>query len=195
MRNRLKMFSNVRVIASPDKEGKRLPLLLYGNDVAIQWHENPEKIVIYQQKTLKSLSSDDLEDLKRNKEVIFVEKDDLLLDELYFIDLNNALPGGLMPKYQNNNGILFNDRRVTPLIPLNPILLDYFTPEDLVNKISFKIEENQVCLTLNLPLSGMQKENKNIQDNSQSSQNYLLQKYYELKEDNLIPDQLPVLEV
>ena len=59
------MFSNVRVIASPDKEGKRLPLLLYGNDVAIQWHENPEKIVIYQQKTLKSLSSDDLEDLKR----------------------------------------------------------------------------------------------------------------------------------
>ncbi|MEL4894576.1 hypothetical protein [Crocosphaera sp. Alani8] len=189
------MFSNVRVIASPDKEGKRLPLLLYGNDVAIQWHENPEKIVIYQQKTLKSLSSDDLEDLKRNKEVIFVEKDDLLLDELYFIDLNNALPGGLMPKYQNNNGILFNDRRVTPLIPLNPILLDYFTPEDLVNKISFKIEENQVCLTLNLPLSGMQKENKNIQDNSQSSQNYLLQKYYELKEDNLIPDQLPVLEV
>ncbi|WP_013325746.1 hypothetical protein [Gloeothece verrucosa] len=187
------MLSNVRVIASAVKEGKSLPLLLYDDDIARQWQENTENILIYKRKTLASLSPEELEDLKNNREVIVVEKNDLFLDELYFIYLDEALPGGLLPETKNNDSIIFNDRRVTPLIPLNQILLDYFTPEDLVSKIKFQMlkgEENKVRLTLNLPLSGIQSDKSN-----ENPKVYSLSKDYTLFEKNLLTDQLPVLEV
>ncbi|WP_013325770.1 hypothetical protein [Gloeothece verrucosa] len=192
--------SSVKLIASGKKEGEKLPLLLYDPAMPGVWGEEPQNIWIHGGKTLASLRPEELEELKTRwkGEVIVLEKEELFLEELYFIDLDEALPGALLPDARRNDSIIFNNKRVTPLISLNPMLLDYFTPEDLLNKIKFqtlKGEGNKVRLMLNLPLSGVQENNSNGTRNNRPFQDYLLYKDYELKEENLLPDQLPVLEV
>ena len=184
------MKSRLQIIPSPNKAQSQLPLLLYDVNFSQVFKENTEQIFVYKNETLASLSLDKLSDFQKKwqKEIVIVKPDDLFLKELYFIDLESALPGGLFPDIKDNSPIIFNDKRITPLIPLNPILLDYFTPEDLIRRIRFQPlrgEENKVRLTLNLTLSGKE-ENQIV---------YLLFKDYELKEANALIDQLPVLEI
>ena len=110
---------------------------------------------------------------------------DLFLSELFFIDLEEALPGSLLPEI--TKPLTFNSEHITPLIPLNDILLNYLTPEDLISRLKFQaINANRVRVTLNL-------SPQNKQDNK-SSENYSLFKDYQVKEENAIA-QLPVLEV
>ncbi|MEL4894573.1 hypothetical protein [Crocosphaera sp. Alani8] len=193
--------SSVKLIASGTKEGDgKLPLLLYDTEMPNIWGKVPQNISIHGGKTLASLKVEDLENLKIRwqNEVVVVQKDDLFLEELYFIDLDNALPGALLPETTGNNSMVFNDKRVTPLIPLNPILLDYFTPEDLLSKIKFQPirgAANKIRLSLTLPLTGVQDEKSGSKSNTKGFQDYLVYKDYELTEDDLLPDQLPVLEV
>ncbi|MGL4501226.1 MAG: hypothetical protein ACRCU2_19295, partial [Planktothrix sp.] len=95
------------------------------------------------------------------------EKEDYLYvseifsDKFYFIEGGNQLPGGLMPKgyeevaYSDVEG---KEHHLTPLLPINPKLLNYFTPEELIGKIELKPaiigEESGVRVSLDLPLSG-----------------------------------------
>jgi hypothetical protein len=183
--------SSVRLIPNRQKEGKKLPLLIYDPQMATEWNQNPQNIWIHGGKTLASLKPQDLRTFKERwrTEVILLSSDELFLPELQFIDLENALPGGLFPP--ENEPLIFNNRRITPLISLNPILLDYFTPEDLVSKIKFQPvrtgEGVQVRLIVDLPLSGVRTD--------KASENYRLYKDYQLKEENSLGDQLPVLQL
>jgi hypothetical protein len=182
------MKSHLQIIPSPSKAQSQIPLLLYDVNFSQVFKENTEQIFVYKNETLASLSLDKLSDFQKKwqKEIVIVQPDDLFLKEFYFVDLESALPGGLFPETRDGDPIIFNDKIPTPLIPLNPILLDYFTPEDLVSRLSFQpLQENQVRLTLNLTLSG--KEESQIV--------YPLFKDYELKEANAFIDQLPVLEI
>ena len=116
-------------------------------------------------------------------------KENLFLPELVFIDQEEALPGGLLPPI--TQPLNFNGQLITPLLPLNPILLDYFTPKDLVNKIvkfeSFNNSEGAILrVILDLPLSGV--------NNGKPPENYRLYKDYPLKEENALLE-VPVLEV
>ena len=113
---------------------------------------------------------------------------DLLLSDLYFIDLEEALPGSLLP--ESTEPIFFNGQRITPLIPINPILLDYFTPEDLNSKIKFQPfksgNNSMIKVILDLPLSGTRDDG--------TPQNFRITKDYPLKEENSL-EELPVIDV
>jgi hypothetical protein len=195
--------SSVRIIPSTNKEGDKLPLLLYDPNMPGVISAKPQNIWIHAGKTLASLSESQLPDYQTRwqGEVEVIEKEDLFLEELSFIDLESALPGALFPDIKDNSPIIFNDKRITPLIPLNPILLDYFTPEDLIRRIRFQPlrgDGNQVRLTLTLPLTGVQKEGDDRQKRSNKKLEvleYQLFKDYELNEANALIDQLPVLEI
>ncbi|NJM24087.1 MAG: hypothetical protein HC907_38735 [Richelia sp. SM1_7_0] len=71
--------------------------------------------------------------------------------------------------------ITFNGQEVTVLIPLNPILLKYLNPEDLIKKVKFKSinggDEAVVRVILDLPLSG-------VKNNDKQPQNYRIYKDY-----------------
>ena len=182
--------SNVRLIPSREKDGEALPLLIIDPQIARFWDETPQNIWVHGGKTLASLP---LKDLREGKliwqNVHWIESHNLFLPELVFIDQEEALPGGLLPPI--TQPLNFNGQLITPLLPLNPILLDYFTPKDLVNKIvkfeSFNNSEGAILrVILDLPLTGV--------NHGKPPENYRLYKDYPLKEENALLE-VPVLEV
>ncbi|MBD2663531.1 hypothetical protein B6N60_03427 [Richelia sinica FACHB-800] len=104
---------------------------------------------------------------------------DLFLNQLVFIDQEGILPGALLPRC--TQFLVFENRQITPILPLNPILLDYFTPEELTKQLKFELIDeddlSQVTLILDLP---------NIK--------IPLFKDYTLQAENIIYE-VPVLEV
>jgi hypothetical protein len=54
----------------------------------------------------------------------------------------------------------FSERSVTPILPLDHVLLDYLTVEDLAPRISFKQEDEGIRVTLKLSLSGPDQNGK-----------------------------------
>ena len=97
---------------------------------------------------------------KQDVPVNILEKialEDWLLPEIYFIDHSlHALPGSL--QLSGADGLSFASEAITPLLPLNPLLLEYFAPEDLANRIKFSIameSGTQPEVKLELSLSGL----------------------------------------
>lgn len=178
--------SNVRVIPSAVKSNGK-PLIIIDENIADFWGQPKQNIWVHQDRTLASLN---IQDLKNGTlvwdDVNWITSEELFLEELYFIDLDDALPGALIP--QSKQPITFKGEKVTPLLPLNPILLNYFTPEDLISYIELEpinnIQGQGIRLTLNLPLSGI--------NNKQQFQAYRLQKEYLCEEENAFK-YLPVL--
>jgi len=113
-----------------------------------------------------------------------LEASDVFLPDLFFIDhIPDAIPGGLMPIAMPT--LTLAGEPITPLLPLNHILLEYFTPEELSRRIRFQLSgAESVQVTLDLPLSGLQ--GKPV--------NYRLSKTYELNKENA-QDGVPILEV
>ncbi|MEY3331824.1 MAG: hypothetical protein RLZZ176_124 [Cyanobacteriota bacterium] len=180
--------SNVRVVPSFVKPNVP-PLLIIDQTIATAWNEPPQNISIHEGKTLAALRPEDIENWNRNRQVICLESKDLFLPDLKFIDQEGILPGALLP--EGIQSLVFKNRNITPLIPLNSILLNYFTPEDLTKKVKLQLVNNgaggsQVRLTLNLPLYGVRGGN--------APQNFFLTKDYPLLEENIIYE-VPVLEV
>ncbi len=183
--------SCVRVVASENKRGLVPPLLIIDPEIARSWDRSPQDIWIYQDQTLASPSI--LKDLQTGKilwkDIRWIESKDLFTPEFHFIDVEDALPGGFLP--DNTPSIVFKGQEITPLLPLNPILLDYFTPEELLRKLQFSTlngsEGPVLRVSLDLPLSGMNNDERN-------PQNYRVFKDYPIKEDNALT-QVPVLEI
>lgn len=180
--------SNLRIVPSAEKAHIK-PLIIIDDKIADHWGERPQNIWVHSDRTLASLNIDDLKNgVLVWDEVIWLTTEDLFLKELSFLDLEDALPGGLLPK--SKTPLTFNGEKITPLIPLNPLLLNYFTPEDLISKIELEpfnnVNGQGVRLIFNLPLSGM--------DKNKPFQIYRLQKDYILQEENGFK-YLPVLTV
>lgn len=183
--------SNVRLIPSPDKEN--LPdLLIVDPEIAEAWNQPPQNVWIYDDRTLASfqLQGQTLGQLN-DRSVRVLQAQDLFLPELAFLEIEDALPGALLPSSSQN--LRFNGEAITPLLPLNPILLEYLNPQDLMNKVvsleglTVDGEGAKVRVVLDLPLSGMNPD-------SQKPENYRVYKDYVLKEENIVID-VPVLQV
>ncbi|MEA5581769.1 hypothetical protein VB620_10515 [Nodularia harveyana UHCC-0300] len=104
---------------------------------------------------------------------------DVFLSKLVFIGAEGILPGALLP--QGSLNLLLANRQITPILPINHILLDFFTPEELNKQLKFELVDEtdllQVRLILDLPISELQ-----------------LFKDYIVKEENIIYG-VPVLEI
>ena len=99
---------------------------------------------------LKSKTEKLLDKLKELK----LQPQDLFSPKLVFIDQEGILLGALLP--EGSQTLVFKDRNITPILPLNPILLEYFTSEELTKQLEFELidEDNlsQIRLILNLPV-------------------------------------------
>jgi serine/threonine protein kinase len=174
------MDSNVRVVPSLIKPNV-LPLLIIDLGIAVSWNEPLQNIYIYEGKTLATLRPEDIETWNKSKKVICLESKDLFLPDLNFIDQEGILPDALLPK--GTQSLVFKNRNITPLIPLKPILLNYFTLEDLTKNVGLQRVNNgaggsQVRLSLNLPLYGVR--------GGKVPQSFYLVKDYPLLEENIM---------
>jgi hypothetical protein len=176
--------SSVRLIPSLQKQNVK-PLLIIDPQIDKKWNQPPQNIWIHNTTNLASLNLEALRKRQLIWDVRWVEFQNLLMPDFYFVAQENALPGCLLPA--GCQMLSYNGQRITPLIPINPILLEYFTPEDLVRKISIEpLNSTGVRVILDLPLYGL--------DNGQSTQNYRLVREYPFKEDSVLSE-VPVLEL
>ncbi len=178
--------SQVKIIGSSSKTPTK-PLLIVDKNIARAWGTPEQNIAVHQGKTLASFTPEHLAQWKNSGKVECLTPEELFFQKLYFIDSENLLPGSerVMPNGANN--LKFQGKLITPLIPINPVLLNYFTSEDLSRKV-IKMEQKGagVQVTLDLPLYGLKGETQ--------PQNFRLVKTYSLDEINRIKD-VPVLEV
>lgn len=188
--------SSVRVI--PEKKETAPDLLIIDPKIDEIWHKEKQEIWIYEDTTLAT--GDILQELRQGnifsedqqgRTVKWLESKDLLLEEFYFINQDKALLGSLRPKV-NGIPLKYEDKPITPLIPLNTDLLDYFTPDSLADKITLEMSgENRVKVSLTLELSGFPSKDPSKND---SPKDYTYSKIYELKQENAIAA-VPVLEL
>lgn len=182
------MASHVEVVPSQSKEPEK-PLLIIDRQVAEYWNVEPEEVLVHRGKNLAEIDESDLSFyLSIWDDIQHIEPEHLLLPQLTFIDhFNDHIPAAIAPK--GSREILFLGKLITPLLPVNSILLDYFTPEELAGKLTFKtidVNEHRVEVTLELPLRGI--------DSSRTEMSVLVKKTYQLQEDNALAG-VPVLEV
>jgi hypothetical protein len=178
----------VRLVPSKSK-GQVKPLLIIDQNISSAWGKPPQDIWIHEEQTLASLQIQDLREKKITwPDVEWKESKDLFMDKFRFVDQEDALPGAFLPP---GTKLIFQGQSITPLIPINPVLLDYFTPEDLIAKVEFaqinSSDGPQVRVTLDLPLSGMK-------DDPRQPQNYRISKDYPIEDKNALPE-VPVLQV
>ncbi|MDJ0581745.1 hypothetical protein [Crocosphaera sp.] len=182
--------SCVRIIPSPEKKVQGHKLYLLDVNIAEFWGESRQNVWVCEGKTLASLNIKELKGIiAPKKDISCIESQDLLLPELGFIDAEQALPGAFLPN--NLDDLIFKGQSITPLLPINPLLLDYFTPEDIMRRLQFSSlngpDGPMIRVSLDLPLSGMNNDERN-------PQNYCIYKDYKLKEENGLTE-IPVLEV
>ncbi len=180
--------SDVAVVYNRTKTPKQ-PLILLDPEIASQWDVRPEDIVVWKRTSLDEIDANKLASYSTMwPDVKCITADSIFLPELKFIDdRENAIPGGLMP--EATQPIVFAEERITPLIPLTSLLLEYFTPEDLVSYLEFRPisgDEPQVEVSLALPLAS--------KSGSSEARVYRLTRLYLLRQDNALAVP-PVLEL
>jgi hypothetical protein len=181
-------YSSVRLVESEGKNPAN-PLLIIDPEVATDWNLQPQDIRVHKDKTLASLNLDDLRNGKIMNwdDVVWREPKDLFLPSLTFIDREAALPGEI--EFNTNQSLVFDGYKITPLIPLDSILLDYLTPDELGKRLQFNQDgnSNTARITLSLPLSGTTPQSKRPQE-------FQVYKDYSLEEQHTLFG-VPVLEV
>jgi hypothetical protein len=183
--------SSVRVMPSVGKTPSQdLLLLPEAYQIMREWREPAQSIWIHGAINLAALKP---EDIPRSGDVPrwgvkALREADVFLPELSFITQASAFPGGLMPKGMEFLTEFYEGKSITPLLPLNPLLMEYLTPEDLVSMVQIqRIDQAsgpQVEFILDLCLSGI-KGKDGV---------YRMAKTYPLKKENAI-SQIPVVEL
>ena len=181
--------SPVRVIPSDNKVVQK-PLLLIDKSLSEHWGVPRQNICIYADRTLESLDLDDLRSGRMadwNNDIEWKEPSQLFFPELHFISGENILPGAFPPT--TRQPLIFKGKQIVPLLPIDKILLDYFTPEDLMKRLIFEVGDtsNTIRVKLTIPLVGMRPENPR-------SGEYQIVKVYNLNEQNEIKG-IPILEI
>jgi hypothetical protein len=181
--------SPVRVIPSENKVVQK-PLLLIDQSLANHWGVPQQDICIYADRTLESLNLDDLRSGRMadwENDIEWKEPSQLFLPKLHFISGENILPGAFPPT--TRQPLIFDKKQIIPLLPINKILLDYFTPEDLMKRLIFEVGDtsNTIRVKLTIPLVGMNPENPRFGE-------YQIVKVYDLNEQNEIKG-IPILEI
>ncbi|HEY9828879.1 MAG TPA: hypothetical protein V6D19_25960, partial [Stenomitos sp.] len=184
--------SSVRVLPSAGKSPSiDLLLIPEAYQIVREWGQPAQSIWIHDTTNLAALHPEDIPRsgpfLKWN--VKCLREVDLFLPELSFISQASAFPGGLLPKGMESLTEIYDGKSITPLLPLNPLLLEYLTPEDLVSMVQIqRIDQPsgpQVEFIIDLRLSGIGQAGTMV---------YRVSKTYPLKKENAIGD-IPVLEL
>jgi hypothetical protein len=178
--------TSVKVLAHPSKTpAKDLLILPDGVQMQQQSGRARQEIGIYEATTLATLEE---ADPRRWGQVNCLKEADVFLPEFYFVNRPHALPGSVMPKSLDYLGSVYDGKDITPLLPINPLLLDYLTPDDLTVKLEIQQGHNtagpSVEFILELPLSGFGGE----------PFYYRISRTYLLKRENAFAE-VPVLEL
>jgi hypothetical protein len=162
-------LSNVRVMPSKEKNPDKVMLYVDEN----MWGKKPSDVTLYGSITLATISFSgsssirkSIGDLRLPKNIDVRLKEDIFTSKLFLINQAEALPGS-RGNYQE---LKYNSLPVTPLLPIQPELLNYISVEDLNSRIRFDSSEEGITVYLRLPLA--------------SDNYYEISKFYSKKSEN-----------
>ncbi len=185
--------SSVQLVASASKQTTTdLLIIPEPHQIMREWDSSAQSIWIHGSTNLATLKPDDVPNsgLVPRWNVQCLREADLFAPELAFVAQAKAFPGGLMPKGIEAFNDIYEGKPITPLLPINRMLLDFLTPEDLVEMMQVKRIDTtmgpQVQFVLDLPLSGPKPDER--------PKIYRITKTYPLQKENLLPE-VPILEV
>jgi len=118
---------------------------------------------------------------KRNPNLQWLTAADLFSEELVFFPADHLLPA---PEHDiwGYHDLFFESQNMLPLLPVKPIIFDYFSPEELMQSLSFEQDNEQtVSVYLRLRLGPSQQE-------------CILQKEFPLVSENLL-EHIPVVRL
>ena len=154
-------------------------------EITKQLKKKAKDIWIYKTINLVSFNLEEL--VKKYKDVNYLTEDKLFLEKFYFIRGANNLPGADLPKGSNllTYNVQDNEQHLTPLLPINSKLLEYFTPEQLLTDI---VEFQATNLNNNQP--GVSVKLKLLLSDGE----YIVTKNYPILEENAITE-IPFIDV
>ena len=206
--------SSVKLIPSADRlkelhvfqeeqELSESELLIIDLELDKIWNKLPQEIYVYGNITLATIEQlnkftkspgpkvdvytyeEDGQKKTVTKRTEWINVEDLFLSELYFIKFSRAFPGALMPLGYDED-LTYKDVPITPILPINPKLLDYLTPEDIQSSLEVRTVGDGVEFSLDLNLSGF--------SNIESPKVRRYSRRYVLREENAL-ENVPVFEI
>jgi hypothetical protein len=181
--------SDVRVINSQGLAPKK-PMLLLDEDIATKWGVNLQDVTAYGALTLASLSYSQVNeqhnkigDVEIKEAEVWTIKQ-LFTEKLLVVQSGEAFPGALKPTIEGNS-IEFNNSPITLILPIKKQILDYISPQDLIQRVRVEqLINGDIEIRLRLTLSGINNINKD----------YTATRVYS-SDDLEIINQLPILEI
>lgn len=137
--------SHVKLIPSKTRSPEK-PLLVVDRGIAEQWQMAPQNVTVHGAQTLATAHV-------RVNEAEVWKSDDFFTKKLFVIFQENAFPG---TTGMGNQSLTLpgGSSLVTPILPLNPKLLQYLTGESLATRVRWDQTPEGLQVHLFLPLSG-----------------------------------------
>jgi hypothetical protein len=155
--------SHVRLVQSRGESAPRIPILVVDKDIARQWQRDETEITVGDGKTLRTaipttgfpedppspknrLGNAIISDAEVWAPIWFFKK------KLYVIGKARAFDKVVGINLQGE--LKFNEQAVTPILPLDQVLIDHLSVDDLAQRVSFEQHNEGILVTLRLRLNG-----------------------------------------
>jgi len=178
--------SHVRLCPDPDLDTEDLPtLLIIGEEIAEQWGERPQDIIVHGVDTLASVQNVAGPQTSLNQNSIeggeWRRASDLFSDRMAIIEEQNAFNQSATHSTGKDVGA-----QITPTLPLKREILQYLKPEDLARRVRITKDHSKqrYRVQLDLPLAGPGSEPRDV----------TFEEVYE-SEDVVIKSESPYFEV
>jgi hypothetical protein len=185
--------SSVKLIPSAVKTPSQdLLIIPEPQQVVREWGVPAQSIWIHGATNLAALKAEEIQNsgVFPRWNVQCLREQDIFAPELHFMVQAKAFPGGIMPQGSDALAEIYDGKTITPLLPLNRLLLEHLTPEDLAAMLQVKRVDTtlgaQVQFILDLQLTGV-----NAQPGGTT---YRISKTYTLKKENALAE-VPVVEL
>lgn len=183
--------SHVLLRASKTLTGSPISLLVVDAKIAEQWRIKQHEILVNGTLTLASIQFSGIgSDCRRIGSIPLPQKlewrlpKDFFTKKLFVIQQQNAFPGAM--KIKGDDMLQFQGQTVTPILPINEELLNYFTADDLCQRVSFEQGTEGFVVYLRLPLSGP----------DGNGRDFVVQKEFRFRDNEVVSiSTVPVLEV
>lgn len=150
--------SAVKLLVNSSRTNKKLLLLSPEMVKAFARQEgtDPARLFIWQGVSANDITEKALQG-ERNKigqislkNVEFRRPEDFFYNQMAVVEPGDAFPGSM----EISGAIVLADDALTPILPIKRELLEIFTPQDVVSRLSISEDSENILLNFNFPLSG-----------------------------------------
>lgn len=158
--------SHLRLVSSR-KNAPEKSVLVVDREIASQWNMPERDIIVWDDISLAMIQFSGVDAQRhtansRNAEM--KKPEEFFTEKLFVVSQPDAFPGAMKMKMSQPGAVVrLRGEEVTPILPIKEELLNYVTPEDLVERIRFEQSNEGIVVKMRLPLSGPDGKGKDFE--------------------------------